>query len=133
METSNFPAQQQHYNQEEIDNSIHRLQKTYESELKLTAMLREKKSEDKIESAQKFVKDNGAAIEKQLESVVELDKKLRDVVSENRELQSLDQEFNQLVEMDSFKECASRMKSIKTSIENIKDFLCEKGVQGYQV
>ena len=57
---------------------------------------------------------------------------MREIVLENRQQQSLDAQFNDLVNSDTFVKTAEDMKSIKTTIDNLRDFLSEHGVQGAQ-
>ena len=133
MDSTNFPTQQQQYNNEEIQHAIFRLQKTYDNEVQLGKMLTEKKTEEKIEAAKKFVEQNGKTIEDQLAQIVKLDTNIRTQIKENRGMQNLDEDFNKLIQQEEFQVCAQNMKKVRASIENIKDFLCENGVQGYQV
>ena len=133
MVTTNFPTQQQQYNNEEIQHAIFRLSKTYNNELELNKMLKEKKTEEKIEIAKTFLNDNSKIIEDQLNQITHLDTSIRTIVKENRNMQNLDEDFNKLINQENFHNCAQNMKKVRASISNIKDFLCENGVQGYQI
>ena len=90
-------------------------------------------SSEKIDEANHFIEKNKSIIHNQYEMILKLDREIRDTVISNKEKQQADESYKKLMEKEEFKKIASDIKKMKAALSNLKVFLAQRGVTGYQV
>ena len=116
------------YNIEETDYFIKNLEIEYEQQKTLNSILKKNDTSKEIEKIKKFIDDNNSNIDVQLDKLINLSKELENIVLENKELQENNDELKKITNSEKYNQIAKKLKSIKKTKENIKDFLGQNGI-----
>lgn len=116
------------YNIEETDYFIKNLEIEYEQQKTLNSILKKNDTSKEIEKIKKFIDDNNSNIDVQLDKLINLSRELENIVLENKELQENNDELKKITNSEKYNQIAKKLKSIKKTKENIKDFLGQNGI-----
>ena len=117
------------YNPNEISKEIDDFNTEYEKQ-QLTS---EKfgNSEELYEKCKLFSKEYTELIEKQAEELALLAKNLPTIVKINKENAEINEDMNELINSDHYVNLTNKLRSIKTNISKIKNFLVKEGIHDF--
>jgi hypothetical protein len=117
------------YNPNEISKEIDDFNTEYEKQ-QLTS---EKfgNSEELYEKCKLFSKEYTDKIEKQAEELALLAKNLPTIVKINKENAEINEDMNELINSDHYVNLTNKLRSIKTNISKIKNFLVKEGIHDF--
>ena len=115
------------YNIEDTDYFIKNLETECEQQKTLNLILKKETSKE-IDDIKKFIDDNDSNIDKQLEKLINISGELKTVVLENKQLQEANNELKNLTNSKKYNDISNKLKSIKKTKEDIKDFLGQNGI-----
>ena len=117
------------YNPNEINKEIDDFNTEYEKQ-QLTS---EKfgNSEELYEKCKLFSKEYTELIEKQAEELALLAKNLPTIVKINKENAEINEDMNELINSDHYVNLTNKLRSIKTNISKIKNFLVKEGIHDF--
>ena len=87
-----------------------------------------KETSKEIDDIKKFIDDNDSNIDKQLEKLINISGELKTVVLENKQLQEANNELKNLTNSKKYNDISNKLKSIKKTKEDIKNFLGKNGI-----
>ncbi len=117
------------YNPNEINKEIDDFNTEYEKQ-QITS---EKfgNSEELYEKCKLFSKEYTELIEKQAEELALLAKNLPTIVKINKENAEINEDMNELINSDHYVNLTNKLRSIKTNISKIKNFLVKEGIHDF--
>ena len=117
------------YNPNEINKEIDDFNTEYEKQ-QITS---EKfgNSEELYEKCKLFSKEYTDKIEKQAEELALLAKNLPTIVKINKENAEINEDMNELINSDHYVNLTNKLRSIKTNISKIKNFLVKEGIHDF--
>ena len=117
------------YNPNEINREIDDFNTEYEKQ-QITS---EKfgNSEELYEKCKLFSKEYTELIEKQAEELALLAKNLPTIVKINKENAEINEDMNELINSDHYVNLTNKLRSIKTNISKIKNFLVKEGIHDF--
>lgn len=134
----NFEKEREFFenNRDNINNRIASLQRemTEEQNLSETLATRDATDGEELRKIRQFLSSNADEIASLHSTVTELETSLKELVSNNKmkstELREQSAEYAALVNSDGSKNVAAKIKSIRTILQQLEDFLVREGVQG---
>ena len=117
------------YNTDEIDKEIDDFSAEYEKQ-QITS---EKfgNSEEIYEKCQVFSKEYSDKIEKQAADLAILAKSLPTIIKVNKENAEINEDMNELINSEHYINLTEKLRSIKTNISKIKNFLVKEGIHDF--
>ncbi len=118
------------YDYREIDKELNDLN----SELRKQKITKEKYSEgneDILDKCKRFIQENSKRIEEQVAQIKYLENELPKLVNENKENAEVNQELKDLINSEEYNIITDQMRTIKTSILKLKNFLVEEGIHSF--
>lgn len=116
------------YNIEDTDYFIKNLETECEQQKTLNLILKKKETAKEIDDIKKFIDNNNSNIDKQLEKLINISDELKTVILENKQLQEANNELKNLTNSKKYNDVANKLKSIKKTKEDIKNFLGKNGI-----
>jgi choline kinase len=126
---ANFISQQQRYDAGEVEAAINDFKDELQDEVEVRKCL-DASTADKIAAAKKFLEDNSARVEDQLERVKELDKNIRALVQENIGLEQLDTEYIEIITSEPYVNIANNIALMNALSAELVNFLVVSGRRG---
>ena len=120
------------YDNEKMNNNILELNEVYESQLKRLQNLKEDDPTKCIENCNSFLENNQENIEKQLETIVELEKNIKNVVEECDNIEDEEDKLNEMLNEPKYIELAEKIKKMRSSVDNLNFFLVRKKISNYK-
>ena len=123
-------------NKEMILNKMADLQNELDEEENLKVVLDDKESlsESDVEKMEKFIKNNKDEIQMIYDNALRINTRLRDLVKHNKDKQekmkARNEKYNELVNSNESLELARNVKYLKSTLNNLDDFLVKEGVKG---
>ena len=118
------------YDYREIDKELNDLN----SELRKQKITKEKYSEgteDILDKCKRFIQENSKRIEEQVAQIKYLENELPKLVNENKENAEVNQELKDLINSEEYNIITDQMRTIKTTILKLKNFLVEEGIHSF--
>lgn len=114
------------YNAEDTNYFIKNLETEYQQQKTLNLILKKKDTSKEIENIETFINNNN--IDVQLDKLINISEELKNIVIDNKKLQENNNELKKLINSKKYNETAIKLKSIKKTKEDIKDFLGKNGI-----
>jgi hypothetical protein len=88
-------------------------------------------NEDILEKCTKFIQDHAKRIEEQVEQIKFLEQELPKVVHGNKENAEINSDLKDLINSDEYKIITEQMRTIKTTVMKLKNFLVEERIHNF--
>ena len=129
---ANLMVQMNLYDNEKINNSVLELNEIYESQVKRLENLKENDPKECIDKCNNFLEENKDTIEKQLDSVINLEKNIKNVVEECEEIEDQEEELNKMLKDPEYVSLAEKIKKMRSTVDNLNFFLIKKKISNYK-
>ena len=127
---NNFINQFAWYDRKKVDREI----KDLDLELKKQLILSEKfdnNNEEMLHKCTDFLDENGDIIEKQYNKIHEINGLLKETVHKNQEQAEINDDLKELINSEEYMQITAKMSNIRSTINNLKDFLEEEGIHSF--
>jgi len=125
-----FPIQLETYDIDTVNRKIKELELELQEQIILSKKL-DTNSEEKINTAKTFLKNNKSEIESQFNTLSKLEEDLTLIIEDNKQKQEADKEYYKLIKSNEYKILAKNMKNVKTKIKNINNLLIKEGINDH--
>ena len=129
-QNNNFINQFASYDKKKINKDI----KDLNLELKKQLILSEKfdnNNEEVLNNCTNFIKENGEIIEDQHNKIHEISTLLMETVQKNKEQAEINNELKELINSEEYSEVTTKMKDIRSTINELKNFLEEEEIHNF--
>jgi len=126
--TTNILDQIASYSQSSTENTIHLLNKEYDSQMKLNTLLKKNDHKTNITNINNFISRNSAEINSQLEKLNTVTSNLKKIINENKQLELVEDKYKNLLNSSESNDIANKLRDIKKTKEDINLFLGEVGI-----
>ena len=126
--TTNILDQIASYSQSSTENTIHLLNKEYDSQMKLNTLLKKNDHKTNITNINNFISRNSAEIDSQLEKLNTVTSNLKKIINENKKLELIEDKYKNLLDSSESNDIANKLRNIKKIKEDINIFLGEAGI-----
>ena len=116
------------YSQSSTENTIHLLNKEYDSQMKLNTLLKKNDHKTNITNINNFISRNSAEIDSQLEKLNTVTSNLKKIINENKKLELIEDKYKNLLDSSESNDIANKLRNIKKIKEDINIFLGEAGI-----
>ena len=114
------------YNPNEIDKEISDFNIEYEKQQITSEKF--SNAEDLYEKCHTFSKQYTDKIEKQAEELAHIANNLPNIINLNKENAEINEDMNELINTEHYIQLTNKLRSIKTNISKIKNFLVKEGI-----
>lgn len=129
---TNIMVQMNLYDKEKITNQIMDLEDVYHSQLKRLRNLKEEDPEKCIDRCTEFLDDNEETINRQLDTIVELERNIKIVVEDCENIENQEEKLNSMIQEPKYVNMAEKIKKMKSTIDNLNNFLVKKKILSYK-
>lgn len=129
---ANLMVQMNLYDNEKMNNNIIELNEIYDSQLKRLQNLKDEDPAKCIENCNNFLDNNKDTVDKQLETIVELEKNIKNVVEECDNIEDEEDKLNEMLNEPKYIELAEKIKKMRSTVDNLNFFLVRKKISNYK-
>ena len=129
---ANLMVQMNLYDNEKINNSMVELNEIYESQVKRLENLKDNDPKECIDKCNNFLEENKDIIERQLDTVINLEKNIKNVVEECEEIEEQEEQLNKMLKDPEYVNLAEKIKKMRSTVDNLNFFLVKKKISNYK-